>query len=312
MSKARGGNGIPAELFQILRDDSTKVLHSIWQQIWKTQQWPQEWKRSVFIPVPKKGNAKECSNHHTTAFISHGSKVMLKFLTAWLQQNVNWEIPDVQAGFRRERETRSNCQPSLDHRESKGIPEKTSAFALLTTLKPLTVCRSVVLVTQSCLVLCHPGDCSPLAASVHGILQARILEWVAFPSLGNFPNSGIKPSSPALQADSLLCELWRSPTCKWLSHVTSLEPLDCSLLGSSSMESSRQEYWEARRNTVPSPRDLPNPWIKPRSPALQVNSLTSEPVCGSQQTVEKFFKRWKYQTTLPSSEKPVSRSRSNS
>ena len=97
-NKASGGDGIPAELFQILKDDAVKVLHSICQQIWKTQQWPQDWKRSVFIPIPKKGNAKECSNYRTIALISHASKVMLKILQARLQQYVNCELPDVQAG----------------------------------------------------------------------------------------------------------------------------------------------------------------------------------------------------------------------
>ena len=92
-------SGIPVELFQILKDDAVKVLHSICQQIWKIQQWPQDWKWSVFIPIPKKGNAKECSNYHTIALISHASKVMLKILQARLQQYVNCELPDVQAGF---------------------------------------------------------------------------------------------------------------------------------------------------------------------------------------------------------------------
>jgi len=86
MNKASGGDGIPAELFQILKDDAVKVLHSICQQIWKTQQWPQDWKRSGFIPIPNKGNAKECSTHHTIALISHASKVMLKIFQARLQQ----------------------------------------------------------------------------------------------------------------------------------------------------------------------------------------------------------------------------------
>ena len=95
MNKASGGDGIPVELFQILRDDAMKVLHSICQQIWKTQQCPQDWKRSVFIPIPKKGNAKEFSNYRTIALISHASKVMLKVLHARLQQYVNQEIPDV-------------------------------------------------------------------------------------------------------------------------------------------------------------------------------------------------------------------------
>ena len=105
-NKASGSDGIPAELFQILKDDAVKVLYSICQQIWKTPQWPQDWKRSVFIPIPKKGNAKECSNYRTIALISHASKVMLKILQARLQQYVNCELPDVQAGFRKGRGTR--------------------------------------------------------------------------------------------------------------------------------------------------------------------------------------------------------------
>ena len=105
-NKASGSDGIPVELFQILKDDDVKVLHSICQQIWKTQQWTQDWKRSVFIPIPKKGNAKECSNYHTIAFISHTSKVKLKILQARLQQYVNHELPDVQADFRKGRGTR--------------------------------------------------------------------------------------------------------------------------------------------------------------------------------------------------------------
>ena len=106
MSKASGGDGIPLELFQILKDGALKVLHSICQQIWKTQQWPQDWKSSVFIPIPKKGNAEECSNCRISALISHASKVMLKILQARLQQYMNWELPDVQAGFRKGRGTR--------------------------------------------------------------------------------------------------------------------------------------------------------------------------------------------------------------
>ena len=100
-NKASGGHGIPVELLQILKDDAVKVLHSICQQIWKTQQWPQDQKRSVFISIPKKGNAKECSNYHTIELISHASKVMLKVLQARLQQYVNCEVPYVQAGFRK-------------------------------------------------------------------------------------------------------------------------------------------------------------------------------------------------------------------
>ena len=106
MNKASGGDGIPVDLFQILKDDVVKVLHSICQHIWKTQQWPQDWKRLVFIPIPKKGNAKECSNYRTTALNPHTSKVMLKILQVWLQQYVNRELPDIQGGFRKGRGTR--------------------------------------------------------------------------------------------------------------------------------------------------------------------------------------------------------------
>ena len=106
MNKASGGDGMPGKLFQILKDDAMKVLHSICQQIWKTQQWPQDWKKSVFIPIPKEGNAKECSNYHTVALISHTSQVMLKILQARLQQYMNRERPDVQTGFTKGRGTR--------------------------------------------------------------------------------------------------------------------------------------------------------------------------------------------------------------
>ena len=124
MNKAHGGDGIIAELLQILRDDAVKVLHSICQQIWKTQQWPQDWKRSVFIPIPNKGNAKECSNYHTIALISHASKVMLKILQARLQQYVNRELPDVQAGFRKVRGTRDQIANIHWIIEKARVPEK--------------------------------------------------------------------------------------------------------------------------------------------------------------------------------------------
>ena len=117
-----GGDEILTELFQILKDDAVKVLHSICQQIWKTGQWHQDWKRSVFIPVPKKGNAKKCSNYHTIALISHASKVMLKILQARLQQYMNRELPDVQAEFSKGRGTRD--QIATIH----WIIEKTSEF----------------------------------------------------------------------------------------------------------------------------------------------------------------------------------------
>ena len=120
MNKASGGDGIAVELFQILKDDAVKVLHSICQQIWKTSQWPQDWQRSVFIPIPKKGYAKECSNYHTMARISYASKVMLKILQARLQQYVNHEFPDVQAGFRKGRGIRDQIAntPWLTEKDS--------------------------------------------------------------------------------------------------------------------------------------------------------------------------------------------------
>ena len=139
MNKASGGDGIPVELFQILKDDAVKVLHSICQQIWNTQQWPQDWKRSVFFPIPKKGNAKECSDYYTIALISHASKVMLKILQARLQQYVNRELPDGQAGFRKGRGTRDQPPTSAGSSKKQESSTKTSISALLTTPKPLTV-----------------------------------------------------------------------------------------------------------------------------------------------------------------------------
>ena len=140
INKASGGDGIPVELFQILKDDAMKVLPSICQQIWKTQQWSQDLKRSVFIPIPKKGNAKECSNYRTLALISHSSKVMLKILQARLQQYVNREIPDVQAGFRKGRGTLPIKLPtSAGSWKKQESSRKTSISALLTMPKPLTV-----------------------------------------------------------------------------------------------------------------------------------------------------------------------------
>ena len=129
MSKATGGDGIPVELFQILKDDAVKVLHSICLQIWKAQQWPQDWKRSVFIRIPKKGNAKECSNYHSTVLISHASKVMFKILQARLQLDVNQELPDVQAGFRKGREPEIKLPISAGSWKKKVSSRKTSIYA---------------------------------------------------------------------------------------------------------------------------------------------------------------------------------------
>ena len=139
MNKDSGGDGITVELFQILKDEAVKVLHSICQQIWKSQQWPQDWKVSVFIPIPKKGNAKECSNYHTIALISYASKVMLKILQAKLQQSVNYELPDVQAGFRKGRGTEIKLPISTGSLKKQESSRKTSISASLTTPKLLTV-----------------------------------------------------------------------------------------------------------------------------------------------------------------------------
>ena len=139
MNKASGGDGIPVELFQILKDDAVKVLHSICQQIWKTQQWPQHWKRSVFIPIPKKGNAKECSNYHTIALISHASKVMLKILQARLQQYVNRELPMFKLVFEKAEEPEIKFPTSAGSWKKQESSRKISISAFLTMPKPLTV-----------------------------------------------------------------------------------------------------------------------------------------------------------------------------
>ena len=139
MNKASGGDGIPVKLFKILKDDAVKVLHSICQQISKTHQWPQEWKRSLLIPIPKKGNAKECSNYHTIALISHASKVMLKILQARLQQYVNRELPDLQSGFRKDRGTRDQIANICWIIEKAREFQKNIYFCFIDYAKPLTV-----------------------------------------------------------------------------------------------------------------------------------------------------------------------------
>ena len=138
-NKASGGDGIPVELLQILKDDAVKVLHSICQQIWKTQHWPQDWKSPASIPIPKKGNTKECSNYHTTALISHTSKLMLKIVQARLQQYVNCELPDVQAGFRKGRGTRDQIANIRWIIRKAREFQKNITSALLTMPKPSTV-----------------------------------------------------------------------------------------------------------------------------------------------------------------------------
>ena len=139
MNKASGGDGIPLELFQILKDDAVKVLHSICRQIWKTQQSPQDCKWSVFIPIPKKGNAKECSKYYTIALISHVSKVILKILQARLQQYVNRELPDVQAGLGKAEEPEIKLPTSAGSWKKQESSRKTFISDLLTMPKPLTV-----------------------------------------------------------------------------------------------------------------------------------------------------------------------------
>ena len=139
MNKANGRDGIPVELFQILKDAAVKVLHSLCQQIWKTQQWPQDWKRFVFIPIPKKGNAKERSNYCTIALISHAGKVMRKILQARLQKYVNHELPDVQAGFRKGRGTRDQIANIHCIMEKAKVFQKNIYFCFIDYAKALTV-----------------------------------------------------------------------------------------------------------------------------------------------------------------------------
>ena len=139
MNKASGGDRNLVELFQILKDDAVKVLHSIYQQNWKTKQWSQDWKRSVFIPIPKKGNAKECSNYRIIALISHTSKVVLKILQARLQQYMNHELPDVQAGFKKAEEPEIKLPEIKLPKKTKRVPDKKIYFCLLTMPKPYTV-----------------------------------------------------------------------------------------------------------------------------------------------------------------------------
>ena len=140
-NKASWGDGIPLELFQILKDDAVKVLYSVCQQVWKAQQWPQDWKRSVFIPIPKKDNAKECPKYCTIALISHASKVMLKILHARLQQYVNCELPDVQAGFQKGRGTRDQIANIcwIIKKQEISRKKKKSTSASLNMPMPLTV-----------------------------------------------------------------------------------------------------------------------------------------------------------------------------
>ena len=164
-----------------------KVLHSTCQPIWKTLQWPQDWKTSVFIPILEKGSAKECSNYLTIALISHTSKVILKILQARLQQYLNCELPDVQAGFRKGTGTRNQiANICWIIEKARKVPEKHLLLHYLLR-QSLSLCESESEVTQSCPTLYDPVDCSLPGSSIHGISQARILEWVAISfSRGSF------------------------------------------------------------------------------------------------------------------------------
>ena len=168
MNKANRGAGIPAELFQVLKDDAMKVLYSICQQIWKTQQWPQDWKWSVFIPIPKKGNAKECSNYSTIALISHASKVTLKLLQARLQQYVNWELADVQVGFRKGGGTRDQIANILGSLKKQESSRKTSTSLLI--MPSLCLCGSQQTVENS---LRDGNTRPPLPASWEICMQVK-------------------------------------------------------------------------------------------------------------------------------------------
>ena len=182
--------GFQLSFFQILKDAAAKVLHSICQQIWKSQQWPQDWKRSVFIPFPKKGSAEECSDYCTTTLISHVSKVMLKILQAMLLQYVNQELSDVQGGFRKGRETRDQIANIHWIMETVREFQKNIYFCFIDYTKAF----DCVKVSQSCPTLCDPKD-----YTVHGILQARILECVAilFSRGSSQPRDGTQVSHSA-------------------------------------------------------------------------------------------------------------------
>ena len=147
-NKASGGDGIPVELFQILKDDAVKVTNSICQQIWKTQQWPQDWKKSVFIPIPKKGNPKECSNYRTIALISHTSKVMLKILQARLQQYMNRELPMFKLVLEKAEEPEIKLPTAAGSLKKQERSRKTSTSALLTMPNPLTLWITINLVKE--------------------------------------------------------------------------------------------------------------------------------------------------------------------
>ena len=189
---------MPVELFQILNDDAVKVLHSICQQIWKTQRWPQDWKRSLFIPIPKKGNAKECSNYHTIALISHARKVMLKILQASLQQYMNRELPDVQAGFRKGRGIRDQIASIHWIIEKEREFQKNIYFCFINYAKALDSVKVKVKSLSRVRLFATPRTLTYQAPWSMGFPRQEYWSGLPFPSPGDLPNPGIEPKSPTL------------------------------------------------------------------------------------------------------------------
>ena len=246
-NKVSGGDGIPVELFQILKDDTVKVLQAIHQQIWKTQQWPQDWKRSVFIPISKKDTAKEFSNYHTVSLISHASKVMLKILQARLQQYVNRELPDVQAGFRKSRRTGDQIANICWIMEKEESSRKTSVFALLTMPKPLTVwitincgkfrkrcCKRDLLLVGRLLMLAWIDEL-PLKWSLPVSSRSPSKLSVSFQA-GNRPASAFQVGSPWMAGRRWEAGLPELLSVAWMSELLissglCLDPPFCALPG---------------------------------------------------------------------------------
>ena len=219
MNNASRGDGIPAELFQILKYDAVKVLHSICQQIWKTQQWPQDWKRSVFISIPKKGNAKECSDYLTIILISHASKVMLKILHTRLLQYVNQELPDVQAGFRKAEEPEIKLPTSTGSSKKQESSRKTSTSASFSSVQfshvwlfatpwtgarhislPITISRSlpklmsiVSVIASNHLILCCPLLLPPSVFPSIRVLFSESLLHIRWPNIGASVSTSVLP-----------------------------------------------------------------------------------------------------------------------
>ena len=271
MNKASGGDGISVELLQIIKDDAVKVLHSKRQQIWKTQQWPQDWKRSVFIPIPKKGNAKECSNYRTIAIISHTSKLMLKILQARLQQYMNHELPDLQVGFRKGRGTRDQIANICWIIKKQDNYRKASTSALLTMPESLTLW-----ITKNCGKLLKRWEYQATSLAFWEIcvqVKQQQLE------LDIEQQTGSKSGKESVTA--VYCHpayLTYMPGggggLAAQSCLTLVTPWTVAPQAPLSMGFSGQEYWSGL--PFPSPGELFNPGIEPRSPALQAYSLPTE------------------------------------